>query len=141
MPSRHTGSSLVEALFALAIFLTGAGMLASLALAGHRTLQRSRANSIAAAAAAQKIEELRGAPPPGDSPAAALERNESGFCDFLDGSGRAAAPGAAAFTRRWSVLSGARAGQVSIAVRVLPAGAGDASDGATLITVATRAAP
>lgn len=130
----------------MAIFLAGAGTLAGLLLAGHQTVRRSQLSTGATVAAAQKIEQLRAAPP-ADSPGDALDANDAGYSDFLDAFGRVLGAGApAAYVRRWSVASGSRAGEVTIAVRVVPAGGEAASairhpEGAFLATVVRRGAP
>ena len=142
----RSGFSLVETLFALSIFVAGAGILAGLLLLGGHTVQRSRASTVAAILAQQKIEQLRGWPP-ADSPSDALDANVAGYWDLVDGCGRAAGEGdGAAYLRRWAVRAVDSApGAVAIQVRVTPAGAGAGfaahPEAAFLETVADRAGP
>jgi prepilin-type N-terminal cleavage/methylation domain-containing protein len=129
------GFSLIETLFALAIFVAGAGMLAGLLLLGDQTVRRSRAATASAMFAQQKIEQLRGAPPE-DSPPGALNENLTGYWDLVEGH----------YLRRWSVRTvDAAIGAAVIQVWVTPSGAqtGGAlpSEGALLETIVERALP
>lgn len=130
----------------MAIFLASAGVLAGLLLAGHQTVRRSQLSTGATVAAAQKIEQLRAAPP-ADSPSDALDTSDPEYSDFLDSQGHVVASGApAAYLRRWLVSLGSRLGEATIAVRVVPADAAGTlalrhPEGAFLVTVVRRTAP
>ena len=143
---RSRGFSLVETLFALAIFVAGTGVLVGLFLLGGQTVRRSRANTMSAILAQQKIEQLRGAPPD-DSPEDALDANAAGYWDLVDGGGHGAGPGdPATYIRRWAVRAvDAASGAIVIQVRVTPADAAGGlwahPEGVLLETVVERAIP
>ena len=86
------GFSVVEAVIAAAIVLTGVLSLAQLAVAGARASSVSAARSIAVLLAVDKLEDLRSRPTLASSPPNALDRDVDGFADWPPG-----------WTRRWSV--------------------------------------
>jgi prepilin-type N-terminal cleavage/methylation domain-containing protein len=120
-PVRRSGFTLLEVMVALLLFAGAFLAVAQLLSVAARAADQSRAMSIAATLAAQKLEQLRalswgydidGAPldelpfsPPGS-----LAADAEGFVDYLDDSGIQVgggppAPAAAAFARRWSIES------------------------------------
>jgi type II secretory pathway pseudopilin PulG len=134
--ARSEGFSLHEVVVAMSILDVALSALAQLSAASTHANTSARTATFATVLATQKIEQLRaltwgfdaaGQPlsdtttdvsvvPPrsyegvglSPSPAGALERNLTGYCDFLDGNGRslgcaAVVPDAAIYVRRWSV--------------------------------------
>jgi prepilin-type N-terminal cleavage/methylation domain-containing protein len=130
------GFSLLEVLVAMAILTSGVTALAQLAAISTRANVSARTTTSAALLAQGKMEQLRSLAwgldadgiPVSDltsdiaavpstqtggvglsaSPPDALVRNNSGYCDFVDGRGRSlgggtAPPPAAAYVRRWSI--------------------------------------
>jgi prepilin-type N-terminal cleavage/methylation domain-containing protein len=120
--SRHDGRcgfTLLEVTVALALLAGAFLTVAQLLIAAARVAELSRATTLAAILAAQKLEQLRslawgydaeGGPvgAPGLSPSDSLAIDSAGFVDYLDeaggwiGSGPSPPP-QALFIRRWSV--------------------------------------
>jgi prepilin-type N-terminal cleavage/methylation domain-containing protein len=146
------GFSLVELLLAMALLTLVAWGMVQLILSTRASVDVARRVTVGSALAGEKVEQLRslvfaydGAGTavtdretdltvvperPGggvglrSSPADALQRNVEGYCDFLDGRGRAVAgvpSSGAAFVRRWSIrpLAAAPDDGLIIQVRVL----------------------
>jgi len=118
---RAEGFSLLETLVAVSVFAVGIGSLAQLIVLATHLNQRSKAVTVAALLAQEKIEQLKAVawgtdllgftvtdvtsdtavlPEAGSggtglapSPANALKENTEGYCDFADGSGRLLAGG------------------------------------------------
>ena len=105
---RDSGFSLLEVLVA-------GGILAAAVVAGaHQLVLTARVNlgarrvSEASLLAARKLEELRAAGELSQSPPGALQENTAGFVDWVDMvgnvlDGASLPPGAAIYTRRWSI--------------------------------------
>ena len=120
-PLRRSGFTLLEVMVALLLFAGAFLTVAQLLSVAARAADQSRAMSIAATLAAQKIEQLRALSWGYDidgttlddlvpSPPGSLAADTEGFVDYLDDSGiqiggRPPAPAAAAFARRWSIES------------------------------------
>jgi hypothetical protein len=101
------GSALLDALIACGLLAVGVLSLAHL-FAIAVSLNGSAADAtLAALAAARKLEELRSHLSVAPSPPAALDSDTPGFVDYVDRGGlvRGAGAGPAAFVRRWSVES------------------------------------
>ena len=121
--SRQSGFTLLEVMVALLLFAGAFLAVAQLHAVAARAADQSRTTSIAAVAAAQKIEHLRtlswafdidGTPLDelGLSPPGSLAADAVGFVDYLDESGTwigtdLPPPAHAAFARRWSIESDA----------------------------------
>jgi prepilin-type N-terminal cleavage/methylation domain-containing protein len=115
----RSGFTLLEVMVALLLFAGAFLAVAQLLAVAGRAADQSRATSVAATLAAQKIEELRalawgydvdGSPLDelGLSPPGSLTADAAGFVDYLDDSGASVGsgpppPAQAAFARRWSV--------------------------------------
>jgi hypothetical protein len=92
---------------ATTVFVVGVIGLAPLFILAARATSGARTTTYAAVLAQEKMEQLSDtslSPSPGD----ALVRNTSGYCDFLDATGRSLGggttpPTTTAFVRRWSV--------------------------------------
>ena len=113
------GFTLLEVMVALGLLVGGFFAIAQLLIVAARAAQLSRATTVAASVAAQKLEQLRslawgyavdGAPVDGlmPSPPGALHADTAGFVDYLNNAGVAVGsglspPARAMFTRRWSV--------------------------------------
>jgi hypothetical protein len=133
---RSNGFTLVEALFAIAILVAGVVALARVSVTATEANRRSRTLTNASVFAVQKIEQLSalawgfdafGAPVTDTStdttvaparavggtgltasPSGTLSINTSGYCDFVDITGRLLGggvipPAGSAFVRRWSI--------------------------------------
>jgi prepilin-type N-terminal cleavage/methylation domain-containing protein len=116
---RRSGFTLLEVMVALLLLAGSFLAVAQLLAVAGRAADEARTTSVAAAAAAQKLEQLRavawgfdvdGTPVDelGLSPPGALTADIAGFTDYLDGSGLPVAagpppPAQAMFARRWSV--------------------------------------
>jgi Tfp pilus assembly protein PilV len=100
------GFSLIEALFATAVLIVGAGSLAQLVALSAQANRGSRNLTLSSVLAGQQLEQLR-ATPFGElapSPPGTLVRDTSGYVDFLDATGSPVGRSSdAEFTRRWSV--------------------------------------
>jgi prepilin-type N-terminal cleavage/methylation domain-containing protein len=121
------GFSLVEVLVSMAVISSATVAIAGLPLLAMRANESARRTTIAAALAAQKMEQLQSAAwsELQPSPASALERNSPGYCDFLDGDGRVlgagvSPPPGADSVRRWSLEAAASAPLLIIQVAVVP---------------------
>jgi prepilin-type N-terminal cleavage/methylation domain-containing protein len=110
------GFSLLEVLVATAVFVVAVVALAQLFAVAIDANARARSMTLAALLAQQKMEELVAAFSQQDvngaildvSPAGALDRNTSGYCDYVDQRGQSlgggiAPPPGAAYLRRWSL--------------------------------------
>ncbi len=130
------GFSLLEVVVATAILVAGVAGVAPLLVVASRANQSARITTMASLLAQQKMEQLRalewGRDPSGallsdfdtdltsasaasaggfglrPSPAGSLDRNVEGYCDFIDGNGRAiggcaAVPAGAVYVRRWAI--------------------------------------
>jgi Tfp pilus assembly protein PilV len=103
-----SGSTLIEAVVAIAILATAVVSLAGLVSVAVRTIALTRERTVAAILAAQKLEELFVATRPlSQSPPDAVSHDEAGFVDYLDAAGVVVSGGAAArsvvYVRRWAV--------------------------------------
>lgn len=175
--ARHAGFSLVEVLIAIAILAGTIGTLAQLSVVAARANTAARTATVTVVLAAQKMEQLRalawgidssGQPvsdtstdltsvPPGvnrgvgltPSPGGALQRDTSGYCDYLDANGRwlaggALPPAGAIYVRRWAidVLPSSPADTLVLQVLVTRMRTGSAAakrpDEARLTTLRTR---
>ena len=176
------GFSLIEALVATTVLTMGVVALAQVSILSVRVNHIARSTTFATLLADHKIEQLRaltwsvdsnGAPisdtstdttvePEGPSggtglapsPAGALTQNTSGYCDFLDASGRTLGggttpPANTAFIRRWSIdsLAAATTATLVIQVSVTPVRNGVVAGGVRrrpdevrIVTVKTRKA-
>lgn len=138
--SDEHGFSLLETLVAVALVAVALSALAHLLAVSIHANARARRSSIASVLAQDKIEELRSqAASLAPQPAASLDANTPGLCDFLDEHGRplgtgSVPPDGTVFVRRWSITpvsadpGGSVLLQVAVARRVshgvsLPAGA------------------
>jgi hypothetical protein len=142
------GSTLIEAVVAVAILTTGVVSLAGLTSVAVRTITLTRERTVAAIAAAQKLEELSAAMRPllRSSPDA-VRQDEAGFVEYLDEAGAVvgAHPGApgVAYVRRWAVspvVADASLTLIHVAVspcRGATAGAGACGDAARSVRLAT----
>jgi prepilin-type N-terminal cleavage/methylation domain-containing protein len=117
--AHRSGFTLLEVMVALVLFAGAFLTVAQLLAVADRAADGSRATSVAATIAAQKIEELRalawgydidGTPLDelGLSPPGSLTADAAGFVDYVDDSGYPLGsgpppPAQAAFARRWSV--------------------------------------
>jgi prepilin-type N-terminal cleavage/methylation domain-containing protein len=159
------GFSLLEVLVAMAVLTVGVMALAQLTTIATRANVSARTTTSAALLAQAKMEQLRslawgldadGVPvsdltsdiaavpstPTGGvglnpSPPDALGRNNSGYCDFVDSSGRslgggAAPPAAAVYVRRWSIeaMPAFPDNTLILQVRVMRVRGSGAADGA-----------
>jgi prepilin-type N-terminal cleavage/methylation domain-containing protein len=129
-PARRSGFTLLEVMVALLMFAGGFLAVAQLLSVAARAADQSRAMSIAATLAAQKLEQLRALSWGYDvdgalldelllSPPGSLAADTDGFVDYLDDSGiqigdGPPAPAAAAFARRWSIESDAAVAPVGV---------------------------
>ena len=176
------GFSLIEVLVASTVMTMAVVALAQLSLLSARVNYGARSTTFATLLAGHKIEQLRaltwsvdsnGAPisdtstdttvepaqPSGgtglaSSPAGTLTKKTSGYCDFLDASGRTLGggttpPAAATFIRRWSIdpLPTAASSTLVIQVSVTPVRNGEISghvrrlpDEVRVVAVKTRKA-
>jgi len=158
------GFTLLEVLVATTLFCVAVASLAGLSVMATQANARAKTTTFAALLAARKIEELRALPwgydalgnPRSDaalgiSPTDALDRNTSGYCEFLDASGAvlgggASPPAQTAFVRRWSIQplpsNPANALVFQVVVTRLRSGTSGAAvvfaDEAALATVRTR---
>ena len=102
------GSTLIEAVVAIAILATSVVSLCGLVSVAVRTITLTRERTIAAALASQKLEDLSLAAPtlPQSSPDA-VSHDEAGFVEYLDAAGAVVGTGAGArgvvYVRRWAV--------------------------------------
>ena len=124
-----TGSTLIEVLIAMLVFVTGVMMIAQLFLLAGATNAAARDTTIATTLAAQKVEQL----------ISTDLSSESGLVDHVDASGRVlgtseSPPEGAVYTRRWSIES-LSDDLVAIRVRV---GRLDRSAGARTMAGETR---
>lgn len=120
LDNRHRrGFTLLEVMVALGLLVGGFFAVAQVLIVAARAAQLSRATTVAASLAAQKVEQLRslawgytvdGAPVDGLMPSTpgALEIDTAGFVDYFDDRGVAVGsglspPAQAMFIRRWSV--------------------------------------
>lgn len=112
MMKKASGCSLIEVLVATTIMVVGVAALAQLASLAARANRTAHTTTVAAVLAQQKMEQLRGLARGfgglSPSPADALGQNTTGYCDFVDGSGRVLGgsttpPPDAVYIRRWSV--------------------------------------
>jgi prepilin-type N-terminal cleavage/methylation domain-containing protein len=117
--NHRRGFTLLEVMVALGLLVGAVLAVAQLLIAAAGGAQWSRATTVATAAAAQKLEQLRslacgytveGAPVDqlAPSPPGALAADTAGFVDYLDDAGVTVGsglspPAQARFTRRWSV--------------------------------------
>lgn len=139
---RANGFSLLEAVVASAILITGVASLAQLVVAASRARAGAGAHSHAAVFVVDKMEELRalrftvdadGAPVSdprlAPSPADALERDTPGYADAPDG-----------FARRWSVqpLRSDPLDTLVLQVRVTASGGVPGGTDVRMTTVRTR---
>jgi Tfp pilus assembly protein PilV len=117
----EAGFSLIDALVAMAIVVTGVAAVAQLFVLAAHGMAGARAITVASVLAAQKLEELRSVAytlaPDGSavtdpalvpSPPGSLAENTPGFVEHLDAAGRvvgadAAPPSQSVYVRRWSV--------------------------------------
>ena len=137
-----SGTTLVEAIVALGILAGAVTSLAGLAHAAVRAASLSRERSLADVAALDKIESLsRDVRPLVLSPGDTLSADVSGFIEYLDARGAAAAGGDRVFVRRWSVAPvRADPDLLAIQVEVAPSRARDggrAGDPAARVRLAT----
>jgi type II secretory pathway pseudopilin PulG len=160
--ARAPGFTLLEVLVATTLLFVGVAALAGLSIMATRANTAARASTFASLLAAQKMEELRSpawgydalGQPRSDltpSPADALTRNTTGYCDFLDAAGRLlgggpSPPAQAVFVRRWSIepLPSNPANALTLQVVVTrvrtdqPGAVSVLTDEASLVTVRTR---
>jgi hypothetical protein len=158
------GFTLLEVLVATTLLFVAVASLAGLSVMATHANTHAKTTTFAALLAARKIEELRALPwgfdasgnPRSDaglaiSPADALDRDTTGYCDFLDAagallSGGASPPAQTVFVRRWSIQplpsNPANALVFQVVVRRLRSGTSGANvvftDEAALATVRTR---
>ena len=161
---RRSGFTLLEVMVSLLLLAGAFLVVAQLLVAAGRASDQSRTLSVAAALAAQKVEQLRalswgydidGTPLDelGLSPPGSLTADVPGFVDYLDDSGTLVGaspppPARAAFARRWSVESDvAVAPQTALTLRVAvfrrqipPAGPGGGSAWVEVTRVVTARA-
>jgi len=115
------GFTLLEVLVATTLLFVAVASLAGLSVMATQANAHAKTTTFAALLAARKVEELRALPwgydalgnPRSDaglaaSPSDALDRNTSGYCDFLDASGVSlgggtSPPAQTVFVRRWSI--------------------------------------
>ncbi len=102
------GFSLVEVLVAAGILASAVVAVAHLFVLSARANFAARRVSDASILAGRKLEELRADGALSPSPAGALQENTAGYVDFVDAlgntlAGSGSAPGAAVYTRRWSI--------------------------------------
>jgi Tfp pilus assembly protein PilV len=107
-PLDHSGSTLIEALVAIAILATAVVSLAGLASVAVRTIALTGERTAAAILAAQKLEELTAASRPlSPSSPDAVSHDEAGFVEYLDAAGAIVGSGGAVrsarYVRRWAV--------------------------------------
>ena len=105
---RQDGFSLLEVLCATTILVVGLAALAQLLTLSTRVNTGAKTTTITTVTAAEKMEEMLSDTGLSPSPVDSLKRNISGYCDFVDRSGRplGSGPSAAAgtvFIRRWSI--------------------------------------
>ena len=105
---RDSGFSLLEVLVAVGMLAAAVVAVAHLFVLSARVNLGARRLSDASMLAAGKLEELRAEGELGPSPPAALEENTAGYVDYVDALGNtldggSLPPGAAVYTRRWSV--------------------------------------
>jgi type II secretory pathway pseudopilin PulG len=110
LSARDDGFSLLEALVATSIMTVGVAALAQLAGWSLYANVQARRMSIAPVLAQQKVEELVAEAAAGGlapSPAGTLASDITGYCDFVDRTGRplgaGPAPPESAYARRWSI--------------------------------------
>lgn len=108
-PHSGRGSSLLEALIAVALIAGAVAAVAELAAQSVRSLAASKDRSISTAIAMQKIEQLLAQPvPPSDSPAGSLDADSAGCVDYIDARGLPADAGpefgGVVYARRWAVV-------------------------------------
>jgi prepilin-type N-terminal cleavage/methylation domain-containing protein len=104
---RERGFSLLEVLCAMTILVIGLAALAQLLTLSTRVNHSAKTTTVATVVAAQKMEEMLSDTGLSPSPADSLKRNTSGYCDFVDRSGRQlgsgpSPPGGTVYIRRWS---------------------------------------
>ncbi len=155
-PPDERGFSLLETTIALALVAIALCSLVQLVVVSTNSNAEARRLSLASILARQKVEELRALGPDlSPQPAASLDANTAGLCDFLNeygrslGTGQAAPPGTM-YVRRWSIVplpddpADSMVLQVVVVPTVwhgvpLPAGADPRLfGGAQLVTVKTR---
>lgn len=148
------GFTLVEVLVALALLLLAALATAQTLSVGALAVHDSRGHAMAAAAAAQRVEQLLAVewsdPSLTPSPPATLDQNIDGYCDYLGADGRVIsngpeAPPAATMMRRWAIDVPANGSANARVIRVIArslaadrAGAYAARGEARLVTVRAR---
>lgn len=143
-----SGSTLIEAVVAIAILATAVVSLAGLVSVAVRTVALTRERTVAAVLASQKLEELFvAARALSQSSPDAASRDEAGFVEYLDAAGVVLGSGAAArgavYVRRWAVSPlGADSSLNVIHVAVSPcrrmsASARECGNGAGTVRLAT----
>ncbi|MCX6537350.1 MAG: hypothetical protein NT151_00240 [Acidobacteria bacterium] len=143
-----TGSTLIEAVVAIAILTTAVVSLAGLASVAVRTITSTRERTIAAILAAQKLEELSLAPRAlSQSSPDAVSHDEPGFVEYLDAAGVVVGTGAeargAVYVRRWAIsplAADTSLNLIHVAVspcRRVAARAGECGDAAGTVRLAT----
>ena len=143
-----SGSTLIEAVVAIAILTTAMASFAGLASIAVRTIALTRERTVAAILAAQKLEELFAAPRAlSQSSPDAVSHDETGFVEYLDAAGVVVGSGVTSrgvvYVRRWAVSPlGADAALNVIHVAVSPcrravAAAGECGDAAGSVRLAT----
>lgn len=105
------GFTLLEVLIAIVLLATAVVTTAGLVTMAGASVRVARTHTLTALLASDKMEDLRALPwaslvALSPSPAGALQRDEAGYVDYLDGTGRwvGATPVArAVYVRRWSL--------------------------------------
>ena len=98
------GTTLVEAVVAIALLAGSVVLLAGLSHMAVRSVTMARERTLAAVFAVLKLEALcRDVRGLGTSPGDTLAQDTAGFVEYLDARGNVASAGPAPFVRRWSV--------------------------------------